>query len=71
LELVFGDNATKLLFTFVKGRLSNVYSVRLDLANGTLNFSTPLLIGQVLHIFFIKNYHPIPRWDSISRPVTP
>jgi hypothetical protein len=31
------------------------------------------LVGEtkVREVFFLKGYHPIPWWDSISRPMAP
>lgn len=47
LNVIFGnDSSTKLLFSFVKGHSSNIYSVQLDLTNGSLLLPSPLLIGQ-------------------------
>jgi hypothetical protein len=48
LDKIFSDNSIKLLFTFVKGKVSNIYSVRLSLVNDTLQIGTPEMIGQVI-----------------------
>jgi hypothetical protein len=48
---IFSDNSIKLLFSFVKGKISNIYSVRLSHVNDTLHIGTPAMIGQVILSF--------------------
>jgi hypothetical protein len=51
LDKIFSDNSIKLLLSFVKGKISNIYSVRLSLVNDTLQIGTPAMIGQVILSF--------------------
>ena len=51
LEKVFGVNSMKLIFSFVNGNSSKIYIVELGLTNGSLQMSSPALIGQVIYFF--------------------
>ena len=44
---VFSSNETQLLFSFVSGKVSLIYSSSLTIANGSLEVFEPILIGQV------------------------
>ena len=47
LTKVFASNETQLLFSFVTGKVSLIYSSSLTIADGSLEVFEPILIGQV------------------------
>jgi len=50
LEKIFSGNENQILFTFVDGKTSLIYSVALEIVNDTLLLEEPTLIGKVCQI---------------------
>jgi hypothetical protein len=51
LEKIFAGNESQILFTFVNGKTSLIYSVAMEVVNETLHLDEPTLIGKVWNVF--------------------
>ena len=56
LTKIFASNETQLLFSFITGKVSLIYSSSLTIADGSLKVFEPILIGQVSIWWIIMDY---------------